>query len=253
MDTDLIKAHLNLYAVLQNLEDLVRLDDEMARLTRDWNVVIQFTVRGGPVAHVGFANGVCTHGVGPHPNPSVKLLFLSAGHLNRMFDGKGTPIPLKGFTRLGFLQKEFSKLTDRLTYYLKPANGAMADPRFLKVNTILTLHTAAYAVKELALLEPTSREIAAHTPAGVLQMEVLPDGPCVTLSFGKDAVAVQKARAGTPMAKMSFKDLRVANALLGGKLDVFLAVAEGDIMLQGQLPMIDNVGLILDRVGIYLT
>lgn len=252
MNTDLIKAHLNLYAVLQNLEDLVKLDSEMARLTRDWNVVIEFAVRGGPTANVAFVNGVCKHGVGSHPNPSVKLLFLSPGHLNRMFDGKGTPIPLKGFTRLGFLQKEFSKLTDRLTHYLKPGSGAMADPHYMKVNTILTLYTAAYAVKELALLEPTSHEIAAHTPPGVLQMEILPEGPYVYLTFGKGIVTVQKGVADAPMARMAFKDLHVANALLSGKLDAFLAVAEGEIMLQGQLPMIDNVGLILDRVGLYL-
>ncbi len=253
MDTELIKAHLNLNAVLQNLEDLVVLDKDMAQLTRAWDVVIQFAVTGGPVAHVAFSGGTCRHGVGPHPNPSVKLLFLSPAHLNKMFDGKGTPIPLKGFTRLGFLQKEFSKLTDRLTHYLKPANGAMSDPEFLKTNTILTLHTAAYAVRELAALEPTSHEVAAHTPNGVLQMEVLPDGPCAALTFAKGKVSVHKGRADAPMAKMAFKDMRVANELLSGKLDAFLAVAEGAISLQGQLPMIDNAGLILDRVGLYLS
>jgi hypothetical protein len=44
----------------------------------------------------------------------------------------------------------------------------------------------------------------------------------------------------------------VANALLAGKLDAFLAVASGDVLLQGQLPLIDGVNLILDRVPAYL-
>ncbi len=55
------------------------------------------------------------------------------------------------------------------------------------------------------------------------------------------------------MAKMAFKNLRVVNALLNGKLDGFLAVANGDVVLQGQLPMIDNLNLILDRVPRYLS
>ena len=54
------------------------------------------------------------------------------------------------------------------------------------------------------------------------------------------------------MAKMAFKDFRVVHALLTGKLDGFLAVANGDVVLQGQLPMVDSLNLILDRVPRYL-
>ena len=70
MDRDLIVAHLNLYAVLQNLEDLVKLDEEMAALTKDWKIVIQFLVRKGPEAYVEFDNGQCRHGAGRHPSPT---------------------------------------------------------------------------------------------------------------------------------------------------------------------------------------
>jgi hypothetical protein len=52
---------------------------------------------------------------------------------------------------------------------------------------------------------------------------------------------------------MVFKDLPAANAMLTGRLNAFLAVAQGDVILQGQLPIIDNVNLILDRVPAYLT
>ena len=114
MSDDAIKAQVNLYAVLQNLEDLVRLDSEMAELTKDWDTAIQFSVKNGPAAYVEFKKGECRHGVGRHAHPSIKLFFLSAEHLNRMFDGKANPIPLKGFTRLGFLKNEFTALTERL-------------------------------------------------------------------------------------------------------------------------------------------
>ncbi len=51
---------------------------------------------------------------------------------------------------------------------------------------------------------------------------------------------------------MSFRSLEVASALLGGRLDAFQAVAQGDVSLYGMLPLIDNVNLIMDRVEKYL-
>jgi hypothetical protein len=248
----MIKACLNLHAVLQNLEDLVNLDGQMAQLIRDWELTIDFVVRHGPSAFLEFKNGTCRHGPTAHERPTVRLYFTSAEHLNRMFDGKATPIPLKGFLRLGFLKRGFSQLTDRLTYYLRPELAKPGDENYLKLNTILTLQTALYAVKVLAMLEPTSKKIAAHIPAGALQVEVLPVGPCLHLVFDKGGVSVAKGAAKRPMAKMTFKDYRVVNALLTGKLDGFLAVANGDVVLLGQLPMVDNLNLILDRVPRYL-
>lgn len=253
MNKNLIKAHLNLHAVLQNLEELVKLDAEAAELTKDWHDCIQFAVINGPAAYVDFRGGACRHGIGPHANPTIKLLFISPRHLNNMFDGNGMPIPLKGFGRLGFLQKEFPKLTGRLEYYLKPGNGRAKDRGYVKVKTILTLYTAIYAVKELALLEPTSKQVASRIPNGPLQVEVLPKGPYVHIVFDNGNITVSKGIAEKPMAKMTFKNMRVAGALLAGKLDAFQAVAEGGVMLRGLIPMIDNVNLILDRVEAYMT
>lgn len=252
MSRELIKAHLNLYAVLQNLEELVRLDHEMAELVRTWDVALQFSVRGGPSAYVEFRDGVCRHGRGVHANPNIKLYFLSPDHLNRMFEGRGTPIPLSGFRRLGFLRKEFAQLTDRLARYLKPENGAGKNNGFLSVNTTLTMSTGIHAVRELALLDPVCQKLAASTPPGAVQIEILPDGPCMSVTFGPGQVEVLKSAVQKPMARMTFKDMHVANALLTGKLDAFLAVAEGDVKLCGVLPMIDNLNLMLDRVEQYL-
>ncbi len=249
----LIRAHLNLYAVLQNLENLVKLDPEMAEFSKDWRISIQFAVRRGPAAYVEFHEGACRHGRGAHPNPGIRLFFLSPKHLNDMFEGHGTPIPLKGFTKLGFLQKKFTKLTERLEYYLKPEQNRLSDPDYLKTNTTLTLYTAVHAVTELALLEPTSREIAAATPNGTLQIGVLHGGPYAHLVFDQGAVTARKGQAERPSATMSFRTMQVANDLLGGRLDAFQAVALGDVQLRGLLPMIDNAGLILDRVGMYLS
>lgn len=250
---DLIKANLNLYAVLQNLEELVRLDDEMAAKTDRWDVVIQFSVNHGPHAYLVFRDGVCTHEKGRHDSPHITLFFTSPRHFNAMFDGKAKPIPLKGFTRLGFLSREFAPLTDRLAYYLKPEPARFSDPAFLKTNTILTLHTAAFAAAELAALEPESRGLGAHMGQGVLLIEVLPEGPYAALSVENGTVSVTKERAERPRSKMSFKNLQVANDLLHGRVDSFSAVVRGDILLRGYMPLLDNANLILDRVRLYLS
>ncbi|MBN2310934.1 MAG: hypothetical protein JXR94_18310 [Candidatus Hydrogenedentes bacterium] len=251
---DGLKANLNVYAVLQNLEDLVRLDGEMGRLTQDWHEVVQFLVRGGPKAYVSFSGGTCRHGRGRHERPTIKLYYPSAGYLNRAFLGAATPIPVKGLTKLEFLKNGFTELTDRLTFYLKPTPELLQDAGYRKLNTILTLQTALFAVGELAACEPRSRLIAAGIADGVVQVEVLPDGPRMHLVFEGGAVTVAKGPAVCkPLATMVFRSESAANAVLNGHLDTFCAVAEGELEVRGILPMVDDIGRILDRVRLYLS
>ena len=252
MDTDLLKAHLNLFAVLQNLEDLLKFDDQSAQMARTWDLSIQFSVMGGPSAHVVFKDGACTHGAGKLPGASVKLLFTSPAHLNAMFDGKGKPIPLKGFSKLGFLSRDFAKLTDRMSYFLRPDEAENQTDDYRAMHTVLLFHTAFFAVGELAKLDPISRKVAAHIPDGAFQVEVLPDGPAVFIDYQGGTARVAKGRAAKPMAVMSFRDLDVANALLTGQLDGFLGLAEGKVVMKGLLSFIEQTNFILDRVEMFL-
>ncbi|MGD2269675.1 MAG: hypothetical protein PVI06_04690 [Desulfobacterales bacterium] len=249
----LIKAHLNLYALLPNCEDLVQCDREIAELSKNWDFCVQFIVRGGLRAYVDFQKGLCKVGKGTYNHPTMKLFFTSPRHLNEMFDRKTNPIPLKGFTRLGFLKKEFSKLTDRLEYYLKPTEDLLKDQSYLEINTHLMMKTAAFAVKELSVLDPIGKIVAPHIPPGVVLLKILPHGPSVSLDFKKDDITVKKGGAQRPMACMFMKNVRVANDFLSGKMDAFTAVASGDVSIRGKIPMLDSIGLILDRIPLYLS
>jgi hypothetical protein len=253
MSYDLIKANLNLYAVLRNLEDLVAHDPETARTVKDWQVSIQFSVRGGPQLHVSFDKGVCRVGRGRHPNPSVKLFFTSPSHLNRMMDGEANPIPLKGFTRIGFLTKEFPKATDRLEYFLKPTDERLQDPTYLALNTRMTLNTAAFSVGELAPLDHLAKLNAAHIQDGTVLIKILPDGPAACVTFDGGRIDAAKEEVSRPTARLQLRNMQVANDFFNGKLDLFTAATTGDVMIKGQTPMLDALGLILDRIPVYLT
>ena len=45
----------------------------------------------------------------------------------------------------------------------------------------------------------------------------------------------------------------IAGRFLNGRLDLFQALTVGDIRIGGQMPMLDAISLILDRIPLYLT
>ena len=252
MQADVIKAHLNLYAVLGDLAELVRLDPMAAIIARDWDISIQFTVLGGPSAWLEFKQGVCRHGAGGYAGPTVWLSFATAGHLNQMFaGGKIPPIPLKGFQRLDFLKTEFPKLTERLEHFLKPS-GVVLDEGDIETSTILMINTAMAAIPVLAKLEPVSRQITAATPFGTLELKIGETGPAFWIRFSESGVSHGKGDAAGPAARMGFRDLAVARQVITGAVDGFTAIGRGDVTISGLVPIIDNASLIMDRVEHYL-
>ncbi len=253
MNYDNILARLNLYAVLPNLEELVKNDSRAAELARSRDICVQFIVRGGPRAHIRFCQGTCQFGQGPPQKTDVSLFFTSCGHLNRMFDGQANPVPLKGFSKIGFLTHEFKQITERLEYFLDSAQGDLQDASYRELNTLLTLHTAARAVTVLLEADPAARSLGAGLPDGSLMMKVLPEGPAVALTFSDGSGVMEKGEAQSPLACMYIKDIPTASDLLNQKLDPFAAIALGDVKIRGLIPMIDTLDLILDRVPYYLT
>jgi hypothetical protein len=256
-----IRARLNLFAVLPNLEDVVRDDPEMRALVADARVNVRFTVARGPGTTVRFGDGVCSVGPPPTrgeagragaPGPTIRLAFASASHLNKMFDGKGQPIPLGGFTHLGFLTRQFTQLTDRMAYYLAPTDELLEHPGYLAMNTLLTLNTAAFAVPVLLGHDPECVPLRHGLSQGTVVIKVLPDGPAVSLVCGASGVLPVKGELTHPSALVLLKDLRTASDFLAGKLDTFVAAVTGDVQLRGRVAMVDTLALVLDRVGKYL-
>jgi hypothetical protein len=258
-----VRARLNLFAVLPNLEDVVAGDPEMRALVADARITVRFTVAGGPSTAVRFHDGACS--VGPVPRhdepgasaaggsgPTVRLAFTSAAHLNKMFDGKGQPIPMWGFNHLGFLTRQFTQLTDRMAYYLTPTDDLLTHPGYLAMNTLLTLNTAAFAVPVLLGHDPECAPLRHGLAHGTVVIKVLPDGPAVSLVCGASGVLPVKGELTHPSALVLLKDLQTASDFLAGKLDTFVAAVTGDVQIWGRVAMVDTLALVLDRVGKYL-
>ncbi|MBM3146872.1 MAG: hypothetical protein FJ000_03145 [Actinobacteria bacterium] len=264
-----LRARLHLHAVLPGLQDVVAEDAEMAALVAGTRLTVQFRVAGGPAAAVCFADGRCTvrplddrAAVGESSSLSpghegggtVTLFFTSAAQLNRMFDGRGgTPIPLRGFGKLGFMQREFTKLTERLSYYLKPTPELFADPDYLAMNTRLMLTTAAFAVPILLEYDPVAAGFRRIFDGGSIALTVLPDGPSVGLVLSPQRIVAVKGGIDAPTALIRMRDVHIASAFLNGTLDTFAAVACGDVEISGQLRKVDALGLVLERVPVYLS
>ncbi|MCX7679152.1 MAG: SCP2 sterol-binding domain-containing protein [Spirochaetes bacterium] len=253
MSTEKLRAQLNLYAVLQNLEELVVFDEEIKDFVKDWDISIQFSVIGGPKAYIEFKDGKCLVKRGVKRFASIVMLFVSPRHLNRMFDGKAMPILLRGFTKLGFLLKEFSVITNKLSYYLKPTPELLEDSKYLELNTRFTINTAAHAARELALYDTIGRLVCANIGSGDVQLVVQPNGPAAFVSFSENGVEAHKGITPRPVAILAMKGFKAANDFLNGKVDAFTAIVKGDVEIKGLTFMLDKLSVVLDRIPQYLS
>ena len=253
MIEDKIKARLNLNAVLRNLEELPALDKQTAEIIKDWSLSIRFTIRGDMTALLKFSQGMCVYDTETTATADVSLYFLTHRHLNAMFDNKATPIPTRGFTKLGFLKNEFPKVTERLEHFLKPTDELLKDPDYLQINTALTLYTAAFSVCEMVQFDPVAKLVGQQMPEATLELNVLPAGPNAHILYdGRGKAKAYRGKADSPSGSITMRDCETANQLINGKLDGFGAVATGDVKLKGMIPLIDNTNLILDRIPLYL-
>ncbi|MBM4396549.1 MAG: SCP2 sterol-binding domain-containing protein [Deltaproteobacteria bacterium] len=245
-----VTANMHLYAVLPRVLDLARLDDAATGIARDMDVSIAFAVRGGPYVALDFKRG--SGGARRTGLADVVLFFPSCRHLNRMFGGeKATPIPLWGLHRFRDLQR-FTKLSDRLTQYLKPSDDDMADPCFRKRHVELSLLVGLAACREVADLDPRAQRVATALHDGTIQYSVGEEGPHVTAKVEHGTISVAPGRVPDPTTTIALRDLDFAVALIRGEVDTFAASGLGDIRLSGDLALADKFNHLFDRVGLYL-
>ena len=245
-------AYINLYGILGCLENLCELDEEASELANPKKPVsIAFTVKGGPAATLTFANGRCRMEQGADPKAQVLLPFGSCEKFNGLIDGTVTPVPIKGFSKIGFLLKNFTKMTDILTAYLRPEPEKLEDPVFFEKSTKLMMYLIAVAISQIANNDDIGRFSASNIPDGIIEMGIK-DELAVTLRVKDHHLVTIKQKPDGYHAKMEFQSIKLARDLFDGKVNAVACIGEGTITMGGLVNMIDNLNRILDRVGLYL-
>lgn len=243
-------AYLNLYAVLGSLPQLCELDAEARGLIADKTVSVGISVRGGPQGTLFFDRGVCTVSRRLE-RCDIKLPFSSCAGFNGMINGTVTPIPAKGFTKIGFLTGRFTRLTDRLTAYLRADAEKLREERFFTVSTTLMLHLITEAIAQLGNEDPVSRSSASYIDDGVIRLSIR-NGPATAVEARGHRLTARHEAPDACTSYMEFEDMKIARELFDGRVNSVACVGMGLVRIGGMISQVDNVNRILDRVAVYL-
>lgn len=244
-------ARCNLFAVLGAIPKLIELDPDAAALVAGKKIKIGFSIKNCAEATLILRDGKAEMVKGTK-GCSIKLYFASPEKFNAMIDGTGMPVPVSGFHHLGFLLKEFTKLTDILTAYLRPEPARLDDPVFFERSTTLMLYVIGRAIVQ----------IGNHDKVGMFSASNITDGK-IMLGIGNDLAVAIHAKGSHLMfnpepndkditSQMVFSDLQTARDLFDGRINAIAAVGMGQVRISGMISQVDNVNRILDRVAIYL-
>ncbi len=246
-------AYINMYAVLGTLENLCELDSVAKEIlsTLEKPVSLAFDVKDGPSATLTFSSKGCRMEDGVNSNCDIKIPVSSCEKFNKIIDGVVTPIPTKGLTKVSFLLKTFTALTDRLTEVMRPTAEALKDPDFFRLNTLCTFYTVSVAISQIANQDPVGQFSASNTPDGDIQLGITDVVYSTIRVQGSHFITIKQAPE-KPRAIMEFNTLELANALFAGTVNSLEQVGTGNITIKGLISMVDNANRILDRVALYL-
>ena len=243
-------AFINLYAVLGTLPELCRLSPQAQAYIRNQNVRLGIAVKGGPAATLVFENSTCRLEEGAD-NCTIKLPFSSPKKFNGMIDGTVTPIPTKGFTKIGFLTGNFIKLTDLLTRYLRASEEDLANEQFFETSTRLMFHLIVEAIAQIGNEDPVGQASASYIVDGKIRLSIK-GGPCAHIAAENHKLTAVQQPCEDSLSLMEFADMKLARALFDGKVNAVACVGTGQVRLEGMISQLDNVNRILDRVALYL-
>ena len=245
-------AYINMYAVLGTLENLCELDDKAKEIisTLKKPVSLAFEVKDGPAATLTFTAKGCRMEDGV-TKCDIKIPVSSCEKFNKIINGEVTPVPTKGLTKVGFLLKTFTALTDRLTELMRPTEEALKDPAFFELSTILTFYTISVALSQIGNQDAIGKASASYIADGDVCFAIK-DGPAATIRSKNNHLVTIKKKPENPRAIMQFDNIRLANDLFNGKINALECIGRGTVEIRGMLSMVDNLNRILDRVALYL-
>jgi len=177
--------------------------------------------------------------------------FSSFEKFNGLIDGTTKPFPSKGLTKLNFLLKVFTPLTDLLPSYLRATPEDLANEAFFTASTTMMLNVITQALAQIGNHDKIGRFTAGNMKDGCICISVL-DGPATSLNVRSNTLTAVKKRPDHYDSIMEFKDMKLARGLFDGNVSAMASIGNGDISMRGYIANIDNLTRLLDRVVLYL-
>ncbi len=243
-------AYINLFAVFGTLPYLCEMDSKAAELIKGKKITIGISVKGGPEGRLVFKDGKCSVFEGANPC-DIKLNFSSPEKFNGMIDGTYTPIPSKGFTKITFLTKNFIKLTDILSKYLRADKKDLENKEFFEKSTLLMFHLILSAIAQIGNQDKVGKASASYIVDGTVRMSAGDDIVLSIVSKDHKLTAVH-ASPESFTSFMSFDSIETARKLFDGDINAVACIGTGLVRVGGMISQVDNINRILDRVALYL-
>jgi putative sterol carrier protein len=249
---------VNFYAAMGTLYAYSKLDEKARELAAKQDISLRFKVKGGPDGVLVFEGGQIKaipyqKGV----KTDIVLYCSDVNKFNDLVDGKGqSVIPLKGFTKLGFLlnkESAFNKLTEDMATLMRKKEFDNKDE--MRLSTLLAFYAMVSAIAQIGNEDDLGKVSAKKIPEGLISIEI-PDQCYLTIKVTKEPqtkLEVIDERCPNPRSKMVFDSLETAKGVIDGKLDAMSCIATGKIAMSGFIPMLQFLNNILNLVPKYLS
>jgi hypothetical protein len=250
-----VLSQLYLKAVLPCLTELAQHDGEARATIGDINARIVFRILGGTAVTVEWQSGLIIFHDGATPHPSVVMLFLSHSHLNAFFAAKkwALPILVWGAWQIRLLMR-FTRLGARLTAVLDGHESVIASAAGRRLHARLSLMAAGLGLLPLSQGDDTARDALRHQPFGLASFTIAGESLATAwFEYGPTGCSAGWSEPPRrPEVCVTFCGVDTAFAAMRDQIDTIAAVGSGQILLDGLVPLADELSFIMQRLRIYL-
>lgn len=247
-------SQLYLHAVLPCLAELVKTHPTGRTLAAQISTTVQFEVLGGAAVALEFGSDSVKVTRQRVRGATIKLVFLSATHLNYFFRGRKWLLPLlmSGWWQLPKI-KAFIQLSDLLEKSLKPSADQLHDPLVRRLYARLTFTAMAGAMAPLAEHDALVQAALTKMRLGLAHFTIEEEDLHLWMEVnGKESWSALGLPPREATVRISFGSLETAVASMTNQLDMMAAMAGGQVGLMGDVPLADGLDVVLTRLRDYL-
>lgn len=248
------QAFVNFYAAIGTMETYAKLDEKAKELAAKQNIAVRFKVKEGPDGVLIFNNGAIK--AVPYVEGMTTDIVLSCSSpekFNDVVNGSGTPLPTKGFFKLGFMMKKdsaFNILSTKMAEIMRKKEFDSEEEK--RLSTLLAFNAMVAALAQIGNVDELGMYSAKNIPDGDISIEITDVCYCTIRAKGGKLQYIGE-RSDKPRSKMVFDTLETAKDVIDSKVDAMSCIATGRIAMSGFIPMLQNLNNILNLVPKYLS